>query len=137
MEFVSYRRRGDLKIAALGDDGKSYHFLNGENAANWMKDNTANIPTLASIAPVSVVAGAADATITFTGTNFSAACQVIRNGNTVYPSTYVSPTSITIVVHPQLIVPPFVEAYKVRKGLFDTVEKTLTYTVAEEEPETP
>jgi hypothetical protein len=69
MQFVSYRRRGDLKITALGDDGKSYHFLNAENAANWMKANTTNLPTLASINPVTLVAGAAqpDATVTLTG----------------------------------------------------------------------
>ena len=128
MQFVSYRRRGDLKIYALGDDAKSYHFLNSENAAEWMKANTTNIPTLASISPTTAVAGAADLTCTLTGTNFSATCEVLAN-NVVYASTFVSPTSITIVVKPLLIPGNTVINLAVRKGLFVTASKPFTITV--------
>lgn len=127
MQFVSYRRRGDLKIHALGDDGKSYHFMNAENAAEWMKANTTNIPTLASISPTTAVAGAADLTVTLTGTNFSAACEVLVNG-AVFPSTFVSPTSMTVVVKPLLLPALTVYNVAVRKGLIVTASKTFTIT---------
>jgi hypothetical protein len=127
MQFVSYRRRGDLKIYALGDDAKSYHFINAETAAEWMKTNTTNIPTLASISPVSAAAGAADLTVTLTGTNFSAACEVLVNG-ALYASTFVSPTSITILAKPLLIPQNTVYNVAVRKGLITTVSKPFTFT---------
>lgn len=126
MQFVSYRRRGDLKINALGDDGKSYHFLNGENAAEWMKANTTNIPTLTSINPTTAVAGSADVTVTLTGTNFSAACEVLFDGQ-VHPSTFVSPTSMTTVLRPATI-PQTVSNLAVRKGLITTASKPFTVT---------
>lgn len=131
MLIVSSRRKGDLKVNLLGDDGKSYHFMNAENAMNWMKTNTTNNPTLASIAPVTMIGGAAqpDTTVTLTGTNFNAASEVLVD-EVPYPKTFVSATSMTILVKPSLVVPPDNWVISVRNnGVFETVTKPLAFTV--------
>jgi hypothetical protein len=131
MLITSFRRRGDLKIVLNGDDGKAYHFLNAENAAEWMKTNTTNNPTLASISPVTLVAGVAqpDATVTLTGTNFSAASEVLVDG-VPYTKTFVSATSMTILVRPSQVIAPDTWSISVRNnGVFETVTKSLAFTV--------
>jgi hypothetical protein len=130
MLITSYRRRGDLKIVLNGDDGKTYHFMNAENAAEWMKTNTTNNPTLASISPVTLVAGAAqpDATVTLTGTNFNANSEVLVD-NVPYPKTFASATSMTIVVKPSQVIAPDIWSISVRNnGVFVTVSRSLTFT---------
>jgi IPT/TIG domain len=82
---------------------------------------------LASIAPVTAAAGSADLTVTLTGTNFSAACEVLVNG-AVFPSTFVSATSMTIVAKPLLIPAQTVYNVAVRKGLVVTASKPFTFT---------
>ena len=138
MLITSYRRRGDLKIVLNGDDGKAYHFMNAENAANWMQANTTNNPTLASISPVTLIAGAAqpDATVTLTGTNFNANSEVLVD-NVPYAKTFVSATSMTIVVRPSQVTPPDSWQISVRNnGVFQTAPQTLAFTASlEEEPQ--
>ena len=128
MIITSVRRRGDLKIELRGDDGKNYHFINAENAANWMASNTTNNPTLASISPVTAVAGAANTTVTLTGTNFNANTEVLVNNNPV-AKTYVSPTSITTVLATSTMTGANVLQISARNnGVFQTVQKPFTVT---------
>jgi len=59
-------------------------------------------PTLASISPATILHGAANATVTCTGTNFYAPTPtrggtVARVNGVDQPTTYVSPTSVTYV----------------------------------------
>jgi hypothetical protein len=130
MQIVSYRRRGDLKITALGDDGKSYHFLNAENAINWMKANTTGNPTLASLTPSSAAGAPAatpDTTVTLTGTNFTAQSEVLLNG-APFAKTFVSPTSMTILLKPSLVPALTVWNVAVRNGVYETAPKQFTFT---------
>jgi hypothetical protein len=132
MIITSVRRRGDLRIELKGDDGKNYHFMNAENAANWMKTNTTNNPTLTSIAPVTAVAGAPNTTVTLTGTNFNANTEVLVNNSPV-AKTYVSPTSITTVLATSTMVGANVLQVSARNnGVFQTASKPFTVTVAAE-----
>jgi IPT/TIG domain len=129
MQITSFRVRGDDKVVLNGDDGKTYHVLHAENAMAWMAANTTNIPTLASISPVTLVANGAapDATITLTGTNFAATDEVLVN-NTPFTKTFVSATSMTILVKPSLVTPPAKWDISVRKGVFQTAPKGLSFT---------
>lgn len=128
MLITSFRIRGDDKVTLLGDDGKSYHFLNAENAAYWMNTNTTNNPTLASISPTTAVAGAANTTVTLTGTNFSAASEVLVN-NVPVAKTFVSATSMTTVLPTSTVVGAQVWQISVRNnGVFQTASKPFTFT---------
>lgn len=62
-------------------------------------------PTITTLAPSSVAAGAGDTTITITGTNFVAASMVKSQGVLV-ATTYVSATSLTAVVPSTQLVSP-------------------------------
>lgn len=62
-------------------------------------------PTLASISPTSVTAGAANTTLTCTGTGFDAAT-VIYAGATALTTTYVSATQVTAVVPSAMLATP-------------------------------
>jgi len=129
MIITSARRRGDLKIELKGDDGKEYHFLNAENAAEWMKTNSTNTPTLASISPVTAVAGAANTTVTLTGTNFNTNSEVLVN-NVVVAKTFVSATSMTTVLATSTVVGAQVWQISVRNGIFQTPPKPFSFTAA-------
>jgi len=129
MIITSYRVKGDNRIVLNGDDGHAYHLQNAETAANWMLTNSTNLPTLASISPTTAVHGAANTTVTLTGTNFNTTySEVLVNGE-VFPRTFVSATSMTIVL-PTLTVPAAaVWSVAVRnQGVFVTVSKTFTFT---------
>lgn len=130
MIITSYRVKGDHQIVLNGDDGKTYHFLHAENAANWMKANTTNTPTLASISPTTAVAipAAPDATVTLTGTNFTANSEVLINNQPVAKS-FVSATSMTTVIKPSQVTPPAVWEISVRNnGVFQTPPKQFSFT---------
>jgi len=61
---------------------------------NWRGSTKGNLPTLTSISPTTAVHDAS-VTITCTGTNFlSGVTKVTLNGG-VYPTTFVSATSVT------------------------------------------
>lgn len=130
MMITSYRVRGDKKITALGDDGKSYHFLNAENALNWMKANTTGLATLTSISPTTAVAVTGpDLTVTLTGTNFrTPQSEVWIDGYGPYARTFVSATSMTILLKPSTVPLPKTINIGVRDGLNQTVTKPFTYT---------
>jgi len=130
MQITSYRVRGDKKITALGDDGKQYHFLHAENALNWMNANTTGAPTLASISPTTAVSvSGADLTVTLTGTNFkSASSEVWIDGYGPMARTFVSATSMTIVLKPSLVTGPKTINIGVRDGLYVTPTKPFVYT---------
>jgi hypothetical protein len=129
MQITSYRVRGDDKVVLGGDDGKTYHVLHAENAMAWMSVNTTNIPTLASISPVTSVALPAtpDFTLTLTGTNFAATDEVLIN-NAPVTKTFVSATSMTTLIKPSLVTPPAKWDVSVRKGVFQTASKSLNFT---------
>lgn len=130
MQITSIRVKGDNRVVLNGDDGKTYHFISDENAAFWMKANTTNQPTLASIAPSTAVAipAAPDATVTLTGTNFNANSEVLVN-NVPYARTFASPTSMTIVLKPSTVTPPAVWDISVRNnGVFQTPGKPFSFT---------
>lgn len=129
MQIVSYRTRGDKKITALGDDGKQYHFLHAENALNWMNANTTGAPTLASISPTTAVAVTGpDLTVTLTGTNFrNPQTEVWIDGYGPMARTFVSATSMTIVLKPSLVTPKTIQI-GVRDGLNVSATKPFTYT---------
>ena len=72
----------------------------GTISSNITVNNPA--PTLSGIAPTSVTAGAADTTITLTGSGFVAA-SVARAGATSLATTFVSPTQLTAVIPSSLL----------------------------------
>ena len=128
MLITSFRRRGDLKIELNGDDGKRYHFLNAENAANWMTTNTTNNPTLASISPTTAVAGAANTTVALTGTNFSAASEVLVNNNPV-TKVFTNATTMSTILPTSTVVGAQVWQISVRNnGVFQTAAKPFSFT---------
>jgi hypothetical protein len=129
MIITGFRVMGNNRVALTGDDGLTRHFMTDETAANWMGANATNLPTLASISPTTAVHGAANTTVTLTGTNFHTTySEVIVNG-AVFPRTFVSATSMTIVL-PTLTVPAAgVWNIAVRnQGVFTTVSKPFTFT---------
>jgi hypothetical protein len=130
MQIVSYRVRGDKKITALGDDGKNYHFLHAENALNWLNANATGGPTLASISPTTAVSvSGADLTVTLTGTNFkSASTEVWIDGYGPYARTFVSATSMTIVLKPSTVPAPKTIQIGVRDGLYVSATRPFVYT---------
>jgi len=129
MIITSYRIKGDNRVVLNGDDNKTYHFQTDETAMAWMASFSTNLPTLASISPTTAVHGAANTTVTLTGTNFNTnSSEVLVNGN-VFPRTFVSATSMTIVL-PTLTVPAAgVWTIQVRnQGVFTTASKSFTFT---------
>lgn len=129
MIITSYRVMGDNRVALTGDDNLTRHFMTDETAANWMKTYASNLPTLASISPTTAVHGAADTTVTLTGTNFHTTYSEVLVNNTPVARTFVSATSMTIVL-PTSAVPAATIAYvSVRnQGVFQTVSKPFTFT---------
>jgi hypothetical protein len=88
------------------------------------------LPTLTSISPTTAVAvSGADLTVTLTGTGFNTSTsEVLVNGN-VYPRTFVSATSMTIVLKPSLVPGPALWGISVRNlGVAETVSKPFTFT---------
>lgn len=67
-------------------------------SSNTLTFSVVNVtPTISSIAPTGVVAGAGNTTITVTGTNFMTTSVVQWNG-TALATTYVSTTTLTAVI---------------------------------------
>lgn len=131
MIITSYRRKGDGRIVLNGDDGHAYHLQHAETAANWMLTNTTNLPTLASISPTTAVAGAANTTVTLTGTNFNTTYSEVLVNGSVHPRTFVSATSMTIVLPTSTVVGAQVWQIAVRnQGVFVTASRPFTYTAA-------
>jgi hypothetical protein len=127
MIITSARRRGDLRIELKGDDGKEYHFVNAETAANWMTTNSTNTPTLASISPTTAVAGAANTTVTLTGTNFSATSEVLVN-NTPVTRTFTNATTMSTILPTSTVVGAQIWQISVRNGVFQTAPKPFSFT---------
>jgi hypothetical protein len=127
MIITSARVKGDDRVVLVGDDGKTYHFLNVENAAAWMPVNSTNIPTLASISPTTAVAGGANTTVTLTGTNFNTNSEVLVNNNPV-ARTYVGATSMTTVLPTLSTVGAQVWQISARNGIYQTAPKPFTFT---------
>jgi hypothetical protein len=130
MIITSNRLMGDNRYALNGDDGKTYHLPNLRSAQAWMAAFTTGLPTLTSIAPTTAVSvSGADLTVTLTGTGFdTSTSQVLVNGN-VYPRTFVSATSMTIVLKPSTVPAPALWNISVRnQGVAETVSKPFTFT---------
>jgi hypothetical protein len=85
-------------------------------------------PTLASISPTTGVHGAANMTVTCTGTGFISGITKVVVGSIDMATTFVSATSVTFVMPlPQLVAGP--QTVNVRNGTkFSTTPKTFTVT---------
>jgi hypothetical protein len=129
MIITSTRIKGDNKIVLNGDDGKTYHFVNDENASAWIAANTTGFPTLASISPTTAVAGAANTTVTLTGTNFNTNTSEVLVNNNPVARTFVSATSMTTVLPTLTVVGAQVWQISVRNlGVYQTAPKPFAFT---------
>jgi hypothetical protein len=129
MIITSTRTMGDNRVALTGDDAITRHFQNANSAAAWLPVNSTGLPTLTSISPTTAVAGAANTTVTLTGTLFDAGCEVLVNGVSL-PRTFTNATTMSVVL-PTLAQPAGIAALwqiAVRDGVYTTVSKPFTFT---------
>jgi hypothetical protein len=128
--IVAYRIMGDNRVALIDDVGIHRHFMTDETAKAWMTANvTGGLPTLASISPTTAVIGAGDVTVTLTGTNFKTGLsEVWIDGYGPMARTFVSATSMTIVLKPSQVSAAKTIQIGVREGVYATVTKPFTYT---------
>jgi hypothetical protein len=128
MIITSSRTKGDLRVVLGGDDGKTYHFKNDETAEAWMVGNSTGLPTLTTLTPATAVAGAANTTVTLTGTGFSAASEVLVN-NMPVTKVFTNATTMSTVL-PTLSLPPIPARWEisVRNGVYQTAAKPFAFT---------
>jgi hypothetical protein len=89
---------------------------------------TTTLPTLASIAPSTVVHGAAAGTVTLTGTNYvSGVTKVIVNGRD-RPTTFISATSVSAPYTPSALAGANITVNVHNGEKMSTTAKTLTVT---------
>lgn len=92
---------GDKRVHLLGDDAKRYHLISKDAATGWMRQFSV-VPTLASIAPATVVAAAGTVTIVLTGTAFLATHEVTVN-NIPVPKTFTNATTMSITISKNVV----------------------------------
>ena len=95
---------------------------------NLRGTTTSAVPVLSSISPTTGVHGAADQTVTCTGTGFVSGRTVVTVGAIDMPTTFVSATSVTFVMPLSTLVAG-TQSVNVRNGTkFSTTPKTYTVT---------
>ena len=94
---------------------------------NWRGSTKGNLPTLASISPTTAVKNTAAFTLTCTGTNYLSGVTKITVNGGVYPTTYVSATSVTMQFTPPATAQTV--SINVQNGALTSVTpRTLTIT---------
>jgi hypothetical protein len=101
---------------------------------NWRGTAKATVtPTLASIAPSTVVMGAANTTVTLTGTGFVSGVTIAMIDGDDVATTFVSATSLTIVIPAALLAAAATMSINVHSGfLVSTTPRTFTVTATGE-----
>jgi hypothetical protein len=95
---------------------------------NYRGTTKPTAPTLASISPTTGVHGAANQTVTCTGTGFVSGITTVVLGVLEQPTTFVSATSVTFAM-PLLLLVAGPQTVNVRNGtLFSATPKTYTVT---------
>lgn len=106
---------------AIKHSPPSFHDSNGAPI-------TSTAPTLTSISPATAVAvTGADLTVTATGTNFDRATFLTAGGAVLSDTTYVSATSLTVVIKPSLNVPGVVKV-TAKNPAGESVQRDFTFT---------
>jgi IPT/TIG domain len=91
--------------------------------------NPPDSPTVTSINPTNVNAGAAQFTLTVNGTNFANDAQVRWNGTTALVTSFVSATQVTAVVPASLVTTPGTALVTVRNVTDNLTSNSNTFTI--------